>query len=318
MAEEPPVVCTICLELPTNPLTTPCGHNFCQVCFNTWLARSSTATCSCPSCNSTIPRTPISVNIALRDMLAIWAQMNKYNVSKEPIDNDKNIEVRTESTHQPYQSSSISLPPNPTATTQLGMSSTVCTSGLHQLIISTYASGEYAHGWMCNMCQRSHTGARWFCKACSEDICFECKQPTAVRGNNRNRLSLGSHVMSPFDIYVSFIMCILLCIASSEDLQLPIATPTSATVSQPKCTLSRHAMTLVDHGWWSCDICYARKRGRRWRCEMCNEDFCFQCRRDVSMIRGALGSSGATICPSCDVCSEAMTVSTYAFGIYGR
>ncbi|KAK4357691.1 hypothetical protein RND71_023301 [Anisodus tanguticus] len=44
--------CSICLQLPERPVTTPCGHNFCLKCFQRWIReRKST----CANCRAPIP-----------------------------------------------------------------------------------------------------------------------------------------------------------------------------------------------------------------------------------------------------------------------
>uniref|UniRef100_A0A673IPG0 Uncharacterized protein n=1 Tax=Sinocyclocheilus rhinocerous TaxID=307959 RepID=A0A673IPG0_9TELE len=48
--------CSICLDVFTDPVTTPCGHNFCRTCLNKcW---TNTQTCFCPSCKETFSRRP--------------------------------------------------------------------------------------------------------------------------------------------------------------------------------------------------------------------------------------------------------------------
>lgn len=43
-------MCTICVGLLNEPVTTPCGHNFCLKCISAWLLKSP----SCPLCVSGI------------------------------------------------------------------------------------------------------------------------------------------------------------------------------------------------------------------------------------------------------------------------
>ncbi|XP_016114214.1 E3 ubiquitin/ISG15 ligase TRIM25-like [Sinocyclocheilus grahami] len=48
--------CSICLDVFTDPVTTPCGHNFCRTCLNKcW---TSTQTWFCPFCKETFSRRP--------------------------------------------------------------------------------------------------------------------------------------------------------------------------------------------------------------------------------------------------------------------
>ncbi|XP_038586033.1 E3 ubiquitin-protein ligase TRIM39-like [Micropterus salmoides] len=59
--------CTICKQVFTNPVTTPCGHNFCQACIqNVW---GSSAVCQCPTCNKSFsPRPEISINTDFKEL----------------------------------------------------------------------------------------------------------------------------------------------------------------------------------------------------------------------------------------------------------
>ncbi|XP_029014425.1 E3 ubiquitin-protein ligase TRIM39 [Betta splendens] len=58
---EQELTCSICLDLFSEPVSTPCGHNFCQVCIGGYWASSSV--CSCPLCKRQFDERPqLSVN----------------------------------------------------------------------------------------------------------------------------------------------------------------------------------------------------------------------------------------------------------------
>ncbi|XP_067301577.1 E3 ubiquitin-protein ligase TRIM39-like isoform X2 [Pseudorasbora parva] len=59
--------CSICLELFTDPVTTPCGHNFCRSCLSKcW---TNTQTCFCPLCKDQfIKRPDLKINTTLREV----------------------------------------------------------------------------------------------------------------------------------------------------------------------------------------------------------------------------------------------------------
>ncbi|KAG2398300.1 E3 ubiquitin-protein ligase ORTHRUS 2 [Vigna angularis] len=46
------IKCSICLQLPERPVTTPCGHSFCLKCFQKWLRRGNT---KCVQCRQLVP-----------------------------------------------------------------------------------------------------------------------------------------------------------------------------------------------------------------------------------------------------------------------
>ncbi|XP_028311889.1 bloodthirsty-related gene family, member 30 isoform X1 [Gouania willdenowi] len=58
---EQELTCSICLDLFTDPVSTPCGHNFCQVCIGGYWA--SSAICTCPLCKRQFDERPLlSIN----------------------------------------------------------------------------------------------------------------------------------------------------------------------------------------------------------------------------------------------------------------
>ncbi|XP_051515269.1 E3 ubiquitin-protein ligase TRIM39-like [Myxocyprinus asiaticus] len=60
--------CSICLDVFTDPVTTPCGHNFCKTCLNEcW---KNTQNCSCPFCKETFSKRPdLKINTTLREFV---------------------------------------------------------------------------------------------------------------------------------------------------------------------------------------------------------------------------------------------------------
>ncbi|XP_060771641.1 E3 ubiquitin-protein ligase TRIM39-like [Neoarius graeffei] len=56
--------CSICLEAFTDPVTTPCGHNFCMICLTEFWDSSSQ--CQCPACKTNFAERPeICVNTSI-------------------------------------------------------------------------------------------------------------------------------------------------------------------------------------------------------------------------------------------------------------
>ncbi|XP_067217592.1 E3 ubiquitin-protein ligase TRIM39-like isoform X2 [Chanodichthys erythropterus] len=59
--------CSICLDVFTDPVTTPCEHNFCKTCLNKHWDNSQT--CNCPYCKKTFKHRPdLEINITLREI----------------------------------------------------------------------------------------------------------------------------------------------------------------------------------------------------------------------------------------------------------
>ncbi|XP_042569810.1 E3 ubiquitin-protein ligase TRIM39-like [Cyprinus carpio] len=74
--------CSICLDVLTDPVTTPCGHNFCRTCLNKcW---TNIQTCFCPLCKENFSRRPdLKINTALREVVQHFKE--KFNLEKSEL-----------------------------------------------------------------------------------------------------------------------------------------------------------------------------------------------------------------------------------------
>ncbi|XP_026120385.1 E3 ubiquitin-protein ligase TRIM39-like isoform X2 [Carassius auratus] len=62
------IQCSVCLDVFTDPVSTPCGHNFCKICLNKCWDNSQT--CSCPNCKETFKQRPdLKINTTLRELV---------------------------------------------------------------------------------------------------------------------------------------------------------------------------------------------------------------------------------------------------------
>ncbi|KAM6949495.1 zinc-binding protein A33-like [Aplochiton taeniatus] len=60
--------CSVCLDVFTDPVSTPCGHNFCQTCINSYWDNNKVF--RCPLCKKTFDGRPeLCVNTAFRDVV---------------------------------------------------------------------------------------------------------------------------------------------------------------------------------------------------------------------------------------------------------
>lgn len=63
------LTCAICLGLYQDPVTLPCGHNFCRACVRDWWRRCDQ---ECPACREPVPgRAELRRNVALSDVLEV-------------------------------------------------------------------------------------------------------------------------------------------------------------------------------------------------------------------------------------------------------
>uniref|UniRef100_A0A673II95 RING-type domain-containing protein n=1 Tax=Sinocyclocheilus rhinocerous TaxID=307959 RepID=A0A673II95_9TELE len=73
--------CSICLDVFTDPVTTPCGHNFCRTCLNKFW--TNTQTCFCPLCKEKFSRRPdLKINTPLREVVQHFKEkkLSFYNM----------------------------------------------------------------------------------------------------------------------------------------------------------------------------------------------------------------------------------------------
>lgn len=60
--------CCICLEIYTDPVSIPCGHNFCLDCIEDYW--DTKVQCECPLCKEIFPRRPeLRINHAFADII---------------------------------------------------------------------------------------------------------------------------------------------------------------------------------------------------------------------------------------------------------
>ncbi|TRY58548.1 hypothetical protein DNTS_021859 [Danionella cerebrum] len=67
--------CSICLDVFSDPVTTPCGHNFCRSCLNKcW---TDFKTCFCPVCKKKFnPKPELQVNTTLRELVQHFQKLS--------------------------------------------------------------------------------------------------------------------------------------------------------------------------------------------------------------------------------------------------
>ncbi|XP_047671975.1 E3 ubiquitin-protein ligase TRIM39-like [Tachysurus fulvidraco] len=67
LLSEDQLLCSICLDVFTDPVTTPCGHNFCNSCLTQYWDKSQN--CHCAVCKEKFTKRPeLKINTTLRDV----------------------------------------------------------------------------------------------------------------------------------------------------------------------------------------------------------------------------------------------------------
>ncbi|KAM8751527.1 zinc finger protein RFP-like [Acanthopagrus schlegelii] len=73
-------LCSICLDVFTDPVTTPCGHNFCKTCITQHWDKN--VPCQCPNCKKTFNTRPeLQVNTFISEMAAQFRQSAQQKAS---------------------------------------------------------------------------------------------------------------------------------------------------------------------------------------------------------------------------------------------
>ncbi|XP_076589144.1 E3 ubiquitin-protein ligase TRIM21-like [Chaetodon auriga] len=77
---EDQLLCSICLDVFTDPVSTPCGHNFCKTCITEhW---NIDVLCQCPNCKRVFSTRPeLQVNTLVCEMAAQFRQSAQQNAS---------------------------------------------------------------------------------------------------------------------------------------------------------------------------------------------------------------------------------------------
>ncbi|XP_028309325.1 E3 ubiquitin-protein ligase TRIM21-like [Gouania willdenowi] len=77
-------LCPICMDVFTEPVSTPCGHNFCKSCFTTYLGTGGR--CTCPLCNQNFSIQPqMKVNSFIHDVVSQFRRESEQQASSPEV-----------------------------------------------------------------------------------------------------------------------------------------------------------------------------------------------------------------------------------------
>nr|XP_046183487.1 E3 ubiquitin-protein ligase TRIM21-like [Oncorhynchus gorbuscha] len=69
-------ICSICLDVFTNPVSTPCGHSYCLDCISTYWDGGGGKTCVCPLCKESFKKRPeLHINRTLKEITEQFKKM---------------------------------------------------------------------------------------------------------------------------------------------------------------------------------------------------------------------------------------------------
>ncbi|XP_059181440.1 E3 ubiquitin-protein ligase TRIM39-like [Centropristis striata] len=80
LLSEEKFLCSVCLDVFTEPVSTPCGHSFCRACIQKCWDNSDD--CKCPLCNRTFsPRPELQVNTVVSELTAEFKALVQVKAS---------------------------------------------------------------------------------------------------------------------------------------------------------------------------------------------------------------------------------------------
>ena len=73
-------LCSVCLDVFTEPVSTPCGQNFCSACIHKYWVGSKA--CPCPLCNRVFSTRPeLQVNTIMSELTGEFRKLAQVNTS---------------------------------------------------------------------------------------------------------------------------------------------------------------------------------------------------------------------------------------------
>ncbi|XP_039907658.1 E3 ubiquitin-protein ligase TRIM39-like [Simochromis diagramma] len=162
--------CSICLDILTDPVSTPCGHNFCKNCISQHWDISET--CQCPTCKKVFETRPeLYINTFISEMVSQFRREAQQKVSSSSSEQqaakpgEVPCDICTETKLKALKSCLVCLASY--CQTHLEPHLTASRLKRHQLIDPE----ENLEGWMC---MKHDKPLELFCKTDQTCICMLC------------------------------------------------------------------------------------------------------------------------------------------------
>ncbi|XP_056596734.1 centromere-associated protein E-like [Triplophysa dalaica] len=152
--------CSICLEVFNDPVSTPCGHNFCKICLNTYWNNSQDY--RCPNCKETFKQRPdLKINTTLRD----FVDEHKKKSPEEQVEAEVVCDICTEGKLKAVKSCLVCQ----SSYCETHLESHLRVSGLqkHKLIDPVKNLQDY-------ICQKHDRPLELFCRDDHTCVCLSC------------------------------------------------------------------------------------------------------------------------------------------------
>lgn len=202
---EEQLLCSICLDVFDNPVSTPCGHSFCMTCIGHYW--DSVKHCQCPLCKQTFKRKPdLHINRTLREITEQFKRMKENpgasgghgagRDAEEGVRKHDSVNGTVRSGQLPdylleemkrrltgHRAHSNSLAShNETGSEQTVTPNTESTSDTQppgfarQVSLRRYTLSGAADAMKVPLCPKHHRNLELFCRSDLECICVECGQ----------------------------------------------------------------------------------------------------------------------------------------------
>ncbi|XP_062850590.1 zinc finger protein RFP-like [Trichomycterus rosablanca] len=161
--------CSICLYVFTDPVSTPCGHNFCMICLKKYWDTSSH--CQCPVCKMDFPKRPeLHVNTFISGLAAQFrkpVQVKSSSTAREPTKSLVFCEVCSEKKREALKSCLICMVSY--CKTHLEPHEKVSLLKKHKLIDPVENLEDY-------ICQKHGRPLEMFCRDDQTCVCLFCTE----------------------------------------------------------------------------------------------------------------------------------------------
>ncbi|XP_057201361.1 zinc finger protein RFP isoform X2 [Triplophysa rosa] len=192
---EDQLLCSICLDVFDNPVSTPCGHSFCMACIGKYW--DSAKHCQCPLCKQNFKRKPaLHINRTLREITEQFKQMTSKTGSCKGVGRCRAVEEEgrpqesVDETERPGHlpgdrftdmkrkfTSQNKTGPAQTVTTNAdsadGTPSPVLT---REVSMRRFTLSGAENAMNLPLCPKHHRNLELFCRSDLECICVECGQ----------------------------------------------------------------------------------------------------------------------------------------------
>ncbi|XP_039979967.1 E3 ubiquitin-protein ligase TRIM21-like isoform X2 [Xiphias gladius] len=147
---EQELTCSICLDLFSEPVSTPCGHNFCQACIGGYWA--SSPVCTCPLCKRQFNERP---QLSVNKVFALIA--DKYKLAR-------------------YRAAGLPMPVGNGTPMMPGAMTTITNTGSTNPFVTPPPASNEEVVW-CDICTGVKQPAVSSCLTCTASYCTEHVQP---------------------------------------------------------------------------------------------------------------------------------------------